>query len=45
MGQENYVFEREYMYLQMFHRRLIHFLFRAKEKLEEMHPDLRWILC
>ena len=33
-GQENYVFEREFMYLEIFHRRSLHFFFGAKEKLQ-----------
>ena len=31
-GQENYVFEREFMYLEIFRRRSMHFFFGAKEK-------------
>ena len=33
-GRENYVFEREFMYLEIFHRRFMHFFFGAKEKLQ-----------
>ena len=38
-GQENYVFEREFMYVYSYI-----FSFGAKEKLQNA-PDLRWILC
>ena len=37
-------FEREFMYLWMFHRRVIHFS-SAPKKIYKIRPDLRWILC
>ena len=43
-GQENYIFEKEFIYLLMVHRRFIHFFVWTKEKVK-MRPDLRWILC
>ena len=44
-GQENYVFEREFMYFSMFHRRLIFFFSSAQKKNYKVRPDFRWILC
>ena len=38
------VFEREFMYVKIFHKCFINFVIGTKENLQKA-PGLRWILC